>query len=84
MLRSGGIVSRQFPTIMKHGEGFKPNSTFREADLPFSGLEQGENGKKACCGDLKFPTKPEENLLFYLHRFSVGDYLPGKGSQPPK
>ena len=38
----------------------------------------------ACCGDLKFPTKPVENLLFYLHRFSVGGYLPGKGSQPQK
>ena len=38
----------------------------------------------ACCGELKFPTKPIENLLFYLHRVSVGDYLPLKGSQPPK
>jgi hypothetical protein len=40
--------------------------------------------KKACCGDLKVPTKPVENLLFYMHHFSIGDYLPVKGSQPPK
>jgi hypothetical protein len=51
---------------------------------PFFGLEQAENGKKTCFGDLKFPTKPVENLLFYLYRVSVGDYLPLKGSQPPK
>jgi hypothetical protein len=40
------------------------------------------NKKKACFGDLKFPTKPGENLLFYLYRVSVGDYLPLKGSRP--
>jgi hypothetical protein len=38
--------------------------------------------EKGCFGDLKFPTKPVENLLFYLHRFSVGDYLPMKGPDP--
>jgi len=52
------------------------------ADRCSDGLEQGEMEKKGCCGDLKFPTKPLENLLFYLHRVSVGDYLPGKGSRP--
>lgn len=40
--------------------------------------------EKGLFWDLKFPTKPEKNLLFYLHRDSVGDYLPLKGSQPPK
>jgi hypothetical protein len=35
------------------------------------GWSRGENGKKACFGDLEFPSKPEENLLLYLHRFSV-------------
>jgi len=29
-----------------------------------------------------FPQKPVENLLFYLHYFSVGDYLPVKESHP--
>ena len=82
MLRIGWIVSQQFPTIMKHGEGFKPNNTFREADRRSDGLEQGEREKNTCFGDLKFPTKPVENLLFYLHRVSVGDYLPGKGPDP--
>jgi hypothetical protein len=48
------------------------------------GWSRGKTGKKACFGDLKFPTKPVENLLFYLHRVSVGDHLPMKGSRPPK
>ena len=52
------------------------------ADRRSDGLEQGENGKKACFGDLKFPAKPVENLLFSLHRSSVGDYLPLKGPDP--
>jgi len=30
------------------------------------------------------PQKPFHDLLFYLHRFSVGDYLPVKGSRIPK
>jgi hypothetical protein len=45
--------------------------------------EVGGKGKKACFEDLKFPTKPGENLLLYLHHFSVGDHLPMNGSQPP-
>jgi hypothetical protein len=53
---------------------------FHESGL---GWSRGK-GKKAFFGDLKFPSKPVENLLFYLHRVSVGDYLPLKGSQPPK
>ena len=44
----------------------------------------GMRKKNTWFEDLKFPTKPVENLLFYLHRVSVGDYLPGKGSRPPK
>ena len=52
------------------------------ADRCSDGLEEGEREKKGCFGDLKFPTKPVENLLFYLHRFSVGDYLPMKGPDP--
>jgi hypothetical protein len=33
-------------------------------------------------GDREFPLKPFHDLLFYLHRVSVGDYLPGKGPDP--
>jgi hypothetical protein len=35
-------------------------------------------------GDREFPLKPLQDLLYYLHHFSVGDCLPMKGSRPPK
>jgi hypothetical protein len=54
------------------------------ADRRSDGLELGGRGKKDCFGDLEFRAKPVENLLFYPHRFSVGDYLPVKGFRPPK
>jgi len=53
-----------------------------EGKTPFLWAGGEGNRKKACFGDLEFPSKPVENLLFYLHRFSVGDYLPGKGPDP--
>ena len=34
------------------------------ADRCSDGLEQGKNGKKACFGDLKIPTKPEKTYSF--------------------
>jgi hypothetical protein len=65
-----------------------PNSTYWEAKLLLYGLEDGlgDGGRERKGGfeDLKFPTKPVENLLLHLHRVSVGDYLPMKGSRPPK
>ena len=73
-----GIVSRQFPPIMKHGEGFKPNSTFRGADLPFDRLEDWEMERRPVfLGIGNSPQNRYKNLLFYLHHFSVGDYLSG-------
>jgi hypothetical protein len=35
-------------------------------------------------GDREFPLKPLQDLLFYLHHFSVGNYLPREVSQPQK
>jgi len=50
--------------------------------LGWSGVG-GKREKGLFFGDLEFPTKPGENLLFYPYHFSVGDCLPGKGSRPP-
>ena len=65
-----------------------PNSTYWEAKLLLYGLEDGlgDGGRERKGGfeDLKLPTKPVENLLFYPYRVSVGDYHSVKGSQPPK
>jgi hypothetical protein len=39
-------------------------------------------GEKTLFWGSVIPQKPVENLLFYLHYFSVGDYLPVKESNP--
>jgi hypothetical protein len=53
------------------------------------GWSRGNEGKRPVLvvgvfGDLEFSTKPVKNLLFYPYHLSVGDYLPMKGSHPPK
>jgi hypothetical protein len=45
------------------------------------GWSRGEKKEGLFWGSV-IPQKPVENLLFYLHYFSVGDYLPVKESNP--
>jgi hypothetical protein len=48
------------------------------------GWSRGKVGKRPVLGSWNSPQNRYKNLLFYLHRVSVGDYLPLKGSRPPK
>ena len=44
----------------------------------------GKTGKALFSRIGNSPQNRYKNLLFYPYHFSVGDYLPGKGSRPPK
>jgi len=48
------------------------------------GWSRQKKGKRPVLGIGNSPQNRYKNLLFYLDRVSVGDYLPMKGSQPPK
>jgi hypothetical protein len=56
-----------------------PNRPFWLAKLLFYGLEDWEMERRPVLGIWNSPQNRQENLHLYLHRFSVGDYLPGKG-----
>jgi len=70
---------------MKQGEGFKPNSTFRGADLPFIGLEwsRGKTGSRPVFWGSGIPHKTGTKTYSFTHTTSPSETIfPGRGPDP--